>query len=90
MFVLFVYLFATPTQYMSHGTRTAQMTLADLRSHILKATPGVKTTSPARSKRCIDSSCLNPFNQCYDHAGIKGDCISYVSISEGNPFFRRG
>jgi hypothetical protein len=49
------------TVIWSYGAENGKMILVKLGLTNFKATPGVKTTSPAGANGCIDSRHLNPF-----------------------------
>jgi hypothetical protein len=49
--IIFVWFNGVSTQFRSYGTETGKMILANLGCKKLKATPGVKTTSPAGAER---------------------------------------
>jgi hypothetical protein len=61
------------------------MTLANLGYYELIATSGVKTTSPADAKRCMDFSYWTHLVASYDHEPINGGCNSDASTLKGTP-----
>jgi hypothetical protein len=66
------------------------MVLANLGNYKHKETPGMKTTLPAGTKRCIDSSNLNYLVASYDHAGMNGGCNYDASTLKRNPSAANG
>jgi hypothetical protein len=60
VFFLLFDLTAHNTILWSYGTETVKGIFANLDCYKLKATPGVKPTTPAGAKRCIDSNNSNP------------------------------
>jgi hypothetical protein len=84
-YLFFVWFYCASTRFWSCGAETGMMILVNLGRYKLKATPAVKTTSPAGAKRCLD---LNPFSCivrslrdgcCYfDSSGLKGQI--YVTL----------
>jgi hypothetical protein len=68
--VCYVWYCGAQTQFRSYGTKTGKMILADLWYYKLKASPGVKITSPASAKRCLDSSNSTHLVASYNYAGL--------------------
>jgi hypothetical protein len=66
------------------------MILANLGCYKLKATSGIKATSPAGAKRCTDSYNPTHLVTSYCHADINSDCNSEVPTFKGNPSAIRG
>ena len=55
--------YGAPTQFRSYGAEQERWFWLTPGVKNLKATPGVKTTSPAGAKRYIDSNCSIPFSR---------------------------
>jgi hypothetical protein len=52
--IFFIWFYGASTWYKSYGAETGKMVMANIGVINFKATPGVKTTSPAGAMRCID------------------------------------